>query len=315
MVPNAADAAALSVRGVGVRTSGQQILQNITLTLFPGELCAVVGPSGAGKSTFNKVLLGLKKPSEGTVALGQVPPERAGPIGYVPQDDALHRTLTVERELSYAAELRLPHLDDEERSAAIDRVVRAVGLTERRGLRIGKLSGGQRKRVSVALELLTAPSLLILDEPTSGLDPGLEATMMSLFQQVAHSGRVVLVTTHAMESLSRCEALLLLMRGRVVYFAAPGDALAHFGVDRFASIFSRLDEQPAAAWARAWAQSPLRRPFLQRAAPTTLRPAPAAEALSAAAPLGRSATRASTPSSSSAPASPSCTSSNASGPS
>lgn len=257
----------LTVRGASVRTGGHELLKHINLVLHPGELCALIGPSGAGKSTLIKVLLGLRAPSDGELRLGDKEPADAGPIGYVPQDDALHTTLTVDRELSYAAELRLPQLDDDQRRKQVDRVVRAVGLEERRRLRIGRLSGGQRKRVSVALELLTAPRLLILDEPTSGLDPGLESTMMGLFADVAASGRMVLVATHAMESLSRCHALLLLMAGQVVFFGPPDKAPEHFGVDRFASIFSRLNERSAVAWGRAWAESPLKRPFLNRSPP------------------------------------------------
>jgi ABC-type multidrug transport system ATPase subunit len=126
--------------------------------------------------------------------------------------------------------------------------------------------------VSVALELLTAPRLLILDEPTSGLDPGLEATMMGLFADVAATGRMVLVATHAMESLNRCHALLLLMAGQIVYFGPPEQAPAHFGVDRYASIFSRLSEQPPAAWGRVWAESPIKRAFLNRPQPVLSAP-------------------------------------------
>lgn len=261
-------AESLRIERVGVSVSGKDLLSNIQFSLHPGELCALIGPSGAGKSTLMKVLLGIRRPQEGEVRLGSRHPTDAGPVGYVPQDDALHRTLSVDRELAYAAELRLPNLDRKTRAAQVERVIHDLGLSDRRQLRISALSGGQRKRVSVALELLTRPRLLILDEPTSGLDPGLESTMMALFAEVASSGRIVLVATHAMESLKRCHALLLLVEGRVVYFGPPTQAAEYFSVDRFASIFPRLQEAKPADWARKWREAPLRRSFSERPRPT-----------------------------------------------
>lgn len=272
----------LVVGGVSVSAGSTQILSHISATLYPGELCALLGPSGAGKSTFIKVLLGLRETSGGAVRLGDAPVKDAGPIGYVPQDDALHRTLSVEKELLYAARLRLPDSDDDARRARVEEVLRQVGLEERRGLPIGRLSGGQRKRVSVALELLTSPDLLILDEPTSGLDPGLEARMMSLFQTVAKSGRCVLVATHAMESLDLCDALLLLVRGHVAFFGRPADALTFFDVGRYAEMFRALERRDGAAWARAFAAHSLKRAFEARPRPAIVRSRPAAPTTSTA---------------------------------
>ena len=177
---------------------GTRILQMVDLTLHPGEMCALIGPSGAGKSTLIKALLGLRDPDKGSVMMGSLPMAELGPVGYVPQDDALHRGLTVRRELAYAAELRMPEASAEERQSRIAEVLDQVDLGDRAEVRIRRLSGGQRKRVSLALELLTGPPLLILDEPTSGLDPGLEARTMTLLSQVAGTGRIVLVATHAM---------------------------------------------------------------------------------------------------------------------
>ncbi len=236
----------LVVRAVSVSAGGTSILTGISTTLQPGQLCALLGPSGAGKSTLIKVLLGLRVPSSGDVSLGGGPVSAAGAVGYVPQEDSLHGALTVERALAFAADLRLPEASAQERAARVDDVVAKVGLAERRRVRIAKLSGGQKKRVSVALELLTSPGLLILDEPTSGLDPGLEAQMMKLFSSLAREGRIVLVATHAMESLDVCDAMLLLDRGRVAYTGPPRDALARFGVDRYAAIFDVLAKRRAA---------------------------------------------------------------------
>lgn len=251
---------------VQVRAGDFTILHDVTIKLHPGELCGLIGPSGAGKSTLIKVLLGLRKPSQGKATLGGGPVDAVA-IGYVPQDDALHRTLTVEESLGYSAELRLPQLSRAERRERIDGVVEQVDLRERMGVKIKRLSGGQRKRVSVALELLTRPPILILDEPTSGLDPGLEAKMMELFEGLAADGRIVLVATHAMQSLLRCQALCVLVKGRVAYFSRPEDAPAHFGAGTFAGIFEKLSAQDAQAWGKAWNAHPQRPAFLGRPAP------------------------------------------------
>jgi ABC-type multidrug transport system ATPase subunit len=246
--PSPAAAASLVVRGVTVQAGGNTLLGSVDLTLHPGELCALIGPSGAGKSTLLKVLLGIREADGGTVRLGAGTPGAAGPVGYVPQRDALHDGLTVERTLHHAARLRLPGAPEGERKNRILHALGDVGLSDRRDLRVGKLSGGQQKRVSVALELLTSPGLLILDEPTSGLDPGLEAQLMALFAALARQGRVVLVATHAMESLEQCHVLVVLHEGRVAYVGRPQEAPGYFGVDRFAAIFGVLRKGTGGEW-------------------------------------------------------------------
>ncbi len=238
----------LSMTNVCVDAGSFRILKSVKLELKPGQLCALIGPSGAGKSTLFKVLLGLREPSSGVVRIGGKPVSQQGPLGYVPQDDALHRTLSVERELQYAAELRMPHASEEERERRIANVLVQVGLEERREVKIARLSGGQRKRVSVALELLTSPGLLILDEPTSGLDPGLEARMMALFRTLAEKGRIIMVATHAMQSLELCHALVILVKGNVAYAGPPKRALSYFSVSHYADIFRALDKRDGDAW-------------------------------------------------------------------
>lgn len=246
--------AAVELRGVGVRAGGRQILQELDLVLRPGELTGLIGPSGAGKSTLIRVLLGLQQPSEGTVSHGV-----SGPLGYVPQDDVVHRALTVRQALGFAAELRLSGLAEEARTARIEEVAGQVGLGERLDVRVRKLSGGQRKRVSVALELLLAPPLLVLDEPTSGLDPGLEAQLMGLFADLAAGGRAVLVATHAMRSLRRCQQLVILVAGRLAYAGPPEAAVAYFEAPDLPGIFEVIAARAPVVWARQWQQSALRR--------------------------------------------------------
>ncbi len=257
----------LAIRDVHVQVGDVRILQQIDLGIRPGELCALVGPSGAGKSTLIKVLLGLRDPNRGTVALGGRPVGDSGPIGYVPQDDALHSTLTVRQALDFSAQLRLPHLDAKARTQRLEEVCLQVGLDQRLDLKIKKLSGGQRKRVSVALELLTKPPVLILDEPTSGLDPGLEARMMELFAGLAASGRSVLVATHAMQSLEKCHAMILLVGGHLAWYGRPRDALTWFRAERFEDIFHQLPKMKPEAWGRRYMRSPEREAFSRRAGP------------------------------------------------
>jgi len=255
------------VENVGVSAGGTRILEMVSLTLHAGEMCALIGPSGAGKSTLIKALLGLRDPDEGSVRMGSLPVSEQGPVGYVPQDDTLHRGLTVQRELAYTAELRMPETSPEERQSRITEVLDQVDLSDRSGVRIRRLSGGQRKRVSMALELLTSPPLLILDEPTSGLDPGLEARTMTLLSQVAGTGRIVLVATHAMESIERAEALCVLVGGHVAFFGPPRKALSYFRVDRYAELFGQLEKQSPSSWGLTASADPDQRAFLRRPAP------------------------------------------------
>ena len=254
----------LRVENVGVSAGGNRILNRVELTLQRGEMCALIGPSGAGKSTLIKALLGLREPDDGSVMMGSLPVAELGPIGYVPQDDALHRGLTVQRELAYAAELRMPESSTEQRRSRVAEVLDQVGLGDRSGVRIRRLSGGQRKRVSVALELLTSPPMLILDEPTSGLDPGLEARTMTLLSEVAATGRIVLVATHAMESIEMADALCVLVGGHVAYFGPPREALSYFRVDRYADLFRQLDKQSPSAWHLTASADPDQKMFLRR---------------------------------------------------
>ena len=261
---------ALTLAGVGVRVAEHTLLQDIDLTLRAGELVGLIGPSGAGKSTLIRVLLGNRAASSGAVTADGGPLSGVGPVGYVPQDDALHTALTVRDALDYAAQLRLPGLDEAARAAKISQVAAQLSLSERLDLRIKRLSGGQRKRVSVAMELLTEPAVLILDEPTSGLDPGMEAQMMALFADLAAAGRVVLVATHAMASIARCGMLVVLVGGRLAYAGPPEDALRYFEVSEHDAIFRALKAHAPPVWARRWLQAP--RPAA-RALPSPAAPA------------------------------------------
>src|SRR6185312_16217966 len=155
---------------------------------------------------------------------------------YVPQEDIVHRELTVERALYYAAKIRLPRdFTDEHIWQRIAEVLEDVELTERRSLLIKKLSGGQRKRVSIALELLANPSLFFLDEPTSGLDPGLDRKMMVLLRKLADKGHTIVLVTHATNNINVCDYVCFLAPGgHMAYFGPPEGAKAYFNQPDFA---------------------------------------------------------------------------------
>lgn len=270
--------ASLHIDGLTVRAGAHTLLDDLHMVVHPGELCALLGPSGAGKSTWMKAVLGVRRPSAGQVRLGDGSVSAAGPVGYVPQDDALHRVLTVDRVLDYAACLRLPGVAADERAARITDVLTRVDLAARRTVRVGRLSGGQRKRVSVAMELLTAPPVLILDEPTSGLDPGMEARTMELFAELAAEGRIVIVSTHAMASIDRCHVVVVLVAGKLAYAGPPGGCPAWFDAADMNGIFPAIAKRAPLVWSKRWQQSPEARAARTRPAPVpgAVRPVAAA---------------------------------------
>ncbi|MGV9457042.1 FHA domain-containing protein [Streptomyces sp. NPDC003635] len=260
---------------------------------FPvGEKCllAVVGPSGAGKSTLLNALTGQRPADHGTVVydgrdLYRDYAELRQRIGLVPQDDILHAQLTVRGALSYAAELRFPQdTAKAERRARVDEVIGELGLGQRAGQPVHSLSGGQRKRVSVALELLTKPSLLFLDEPTSGLDPGMDRSVMHMLRGLADDGRTVIVVTHSVLSLDVCDRLLVLAPGgKIAYYGPPEDALAFFGFEQWPEAFEAFEADQERDWAGDYTTSPLHRryvadataqPRLDRSGPVVITPPP-----------------------------------------
>jgi ABC-type multidrug transport system ATPase subunit len=252
----------LEVHGVTWTIEGNKtLLDNISIAARPGMLTAVIGPSGAGKSTFARLVAGYTHPTTGTVSFEghDVHAEYASlrsRIGMVPQDDVVHGQLTVRQALMYAAELRLPpDTNKADREQVVNEVLEELEMTNHLDTRVDKLSGGQRKRASVALELLTGPSLLILDEPTSGLDPALDRQVMTMLRQLADAGRVVLVVTHSLTYLDVCDQVLLLAPGGKTAFYGPPDQIgASMGTTNWADIFSGVAGDPDGAAKRFIAQ-------------------------------------------------------------
>ena len=254
LITRAPEALRLTANGVSQWAGGRLILQSTTVSIATSELVAVVGPSGAGKSTLLRLLAATAVPRSGIVALGGEPvAHRRADIGYVPQDEIVHRELSVVEALSYAATLRLPQ--DTEPSGiehAVAEIMGELSLSEHAATRIGDLSGGQRKRVGLATELVHQPAALLLDEPTTGLDPGLERRTMRLLRRLATERRAVVLVTHATRSLALCDKLLVLAPGGyTAFFGTPADALAFFAVSDLDEIYDALlDADPAAMAAR-----------------------------------------------------------------
>jgi ABC-type multidrug transport system ATPase subunit len=246
--------ASLFADDLSVQIGKQTLLDDVSFAVREGALVGIIGPSGCGKSTLMKAITGLRPANQGHVQydgrdLYEEYTDLRYRIGLVPQDDVLHRQLTVRRALRFAASLRfaddVPRRDRAER---VDEVLAMLGLSERAKQRISTLSGGQRKRVSVALELLTEPSLLCLDEPTSGLDPALDREVMRELRNLADRGRTVVVVTHSVLHLAMCDRVLVMcLGGRMGFFGPPEEVLDFFGASDYADVFEMVTND-AAAW-------------------------------------------------------------------
>ncbi|HEY1636019.1 MAG TPA: ATP-binding cassette domain-containing protein [Acidimicrobiales bacterium] len=235
-------------RRVHVRGRGEvTLLDAVSFSVAAGELVAIVGLSGAGKTTLLDAMAGVAPTSAGSVRFDGIDLQVnlgkfRGVIGYVPQDDIIHADLPLQRTLRYAARLRLPSSIT---SAEVDHAVRAaidtVGLTEHAHVRVGSLSGGQRKRASIAVELLTEPRAFFLDEPTSGLDPATSAELSAHLRELADRSATVVFTTHSAEDLALCDRIVFMAPGgRVAFVGTVDEALEQFGVSSVPELYRRL---------------------------------------------------------------------------
>lgn len=226
----------------------RMILTDVSMTVNPGEFVALVGGSGAGKSTLMKAMNGYEPANHGNMLLDGEPlygrlDQYRTQMGYVPQDDIIHRALPVKLALWYAAKLRMPDARPAEIQGRIQDALRAVEMSEHADKPVRVLSGGQRKRVSIAVELLARPTLFFLDEPTSGLDPGLEKKMMYDLNRLADEGRTVVLVTHATANIEQCDHVAFLTQGWLSYYGPPNDALTFFGVRDFSDIYLKLSQE------------------------------------------------------------------------
>jgi ABC-type multidrug transport system ATPase subunit/ABC-type transport system involved in multi-copper enzyme maturation permease subunit len=239
-------------KDVSFSVGDKQLLNEINFHLGPRTLTAIVGPSGAGKSTMLNVITGRTTPSQGEIVIGgrnlhKEYGDLSQRIGLVPQADILHTRLTVKQALTYGAALRFPsETSAAEREERVLEVMEKLELTPRADLRIDKLSGGQRKRASIGLELLTKPSILVLDEPTSGLDPGLDAHVMETLRKLADDGQTVVLVTHSVDNLNFCDNVILLASGGRIAYAGPSSTVfTALGKSNWAEVFRLLSSPEA----------------------------------------------------------------------
>ena len=264
-------------------SKSKNLLQDVSLSIHPEEFVAIVGLSGAGKSTLVNALNGFSPATHGLVLANGVNLYRhfdlfRSDVGYVPQQNTVHTDLTVYKALDYAAQLRMPaDTTKKERHRRIMEVLTELDLAERKDLVIHKLSGGQLKRVSIGVELLTKPRLFFLDEPTSGLDPGTEYNMMRLLRKLADQGRTIVLVTHATKNVMMCDKVLFMVRGgQVAFYGPPEEALTYFdgyrtdyerrvkGVE-FDDIYTILEDDKrgkAEDWVQRYHQSPAYRTYI-----------------------------------------------------
>jgi len=306
------DSRGLKVEAIGLNRwvrKDLNILQNISLCFQPRELVVVVGQSGGGKSTLINAIIGYKPATQGQVLVNGTNVYRnfdavRNDLGFVPQKDIIHTGLTVYQALEYSARLRMPRdTTKEERHKRIMEVLEDLDLLHRKDSPIGKLSGGQIKRVSIGVELLTSPGLFFLDEPTSGLDPGTETAFMHLMRRLADQGRTIVLVTHATKNVMLADKVVFLARGGyLAWFGPPDEALAYFDSFRserekraremeFDQIYAILDDSSkgsAQDWAKRFAETPYYQKHiaepLKKAAAQPLQPAPAVKSAPAAAP-------------------------------
>lgn len=258
--PKPSDSGRIEAIDVSRNVGARPILQKLSLSIEPGELVAIAGGSGAGKTTLLEILAGLQAPStgkirhDGFVRGAQVSAESC--IGYVPQDDIIHLEMPLRRTLRYAARLRLPAgTSAAEANRIVEETMADLDLADRAEVPVRALSGGQRKRASIAVELLTRPRMFFLDEPTSGLDPSTAAHVMRLLRRLCDRGVTVVLTTHEPAAIDLCDRVIFLARdGHLVFTGSPTEARRYFDVADLAEVYTRVaTEHVPSIWAQRFA--------------------------------------------------------------
>ena len=235
-------AAAIRVERLRVVRGGNVVLPELSCEVAAGSVTGLLGPSGSGKSTLIRAIVGVQRVAGGTVTVLGAPAgskELRSRVGYMTQAPSVYRDLTVRENLRFFARvLDVPR-------TAVDRVIEEVSLGDHADAVVGRLSGGQLSRVSLAVALLGSPDLLVLDEPTVGLDPVLRRDLWSLFHDLAERGVTLLVSSHVMDEADRCDALLLLREGRLLAHGTPAELRARTSATSLDEAFLALIEAEA----------------------------------------------------------------------
>ncbi|RSZ66137.1 ABC transporter ATP-binding protein [Corynebacterium hylobatis] len=221
---------AVQAEGLNVRRGRTPVLVDLDFRIPAGSITGLFGPSGCGKTTLMRTITGLQHYRGGLQVLGHPAGHASlrGRIGYVTQSASLYPELSVDENLAYFARLA---------GGEIEGVVEKLGLTEVRGQRVSALSGGQRGRASLGAALVGEPELLVMDEPTVGLDPVIRARLWDSFRELAQEGRTLLVSSHVMEEAGRCDRLLLMREGALIWQGTPAELLADTGTDSYEDAF------------------------------------------------------------------------------
>ena len=241
----------------------KRILHNISISINPCEFIAVIGPSGAGKSTLMKALNGSAQATSGHVLVNGMDfysnfDEFRTVIGYVPQDDIVHSQITVEKALYYSGLLRVPSLEEDKIYKRIYSILERLEIEKRAQAKIKVLSGGERKRVNIGVELISDPLMLFMDEPTSGLDYGSIIKIMDLCREISDEGRSIFMVSHPLEKFELLNYLCVLTRGgRLACFAPPQEVLDYFSVKKFLEIFLKLKKGAPEEWEEKFHRSEL----------------------------------------------------------
>jgi ABC-type multidrug transport system ATPase subunit len=267
-------------RGTG---QNKNLLQDINFSIEPGEFVGVFGTSGSGKSTLLDALNGRRPATSGQILYNDTNLYEAfdlfrTAIGYVPQQDIVHRNIIMQHALKYTAKLRLPpDTSESEMNDNAASVLEKVGLAEKADLLVNTpspLSGGQLKRVSLAVELVANPNVLFLDEVTSGLDAGTDKKMMKLFRSLADDKKTVICITHTLENIETCQLVVLLHQGRLVFFGPPQAVIGYFGIERLSDVYEALESKPATFWAEKFQSSSFYQLYVEkRKTPDNINPA------------------------------------------
>lgn len=257
----------LIAKNLTFKAGFKTIIKDITLVLKKNEFVGMIGGSGSGKTTLLTCMNGFRQRSDGMLLLNGIPADQKDKvrhlIGYVPQDDIVHKTLTVERALYYSFLLRVgSNIKQEKIDYVIDKILYYLDLRDHRNKKISRLSGGQRKRVNIGVELLHSPSLFFLDEPTAGLDPGLERQLMRLLAKMANQNRLIVLTTHLMQNITLFDVLIFVHKGQMIYFGPSMEITDYFNVEDMVDLFEKTMKADPQELYQQYLQSDIHRRFL-----------------------------------------------------